>query len=181
MAGVFELKYRDGRREELWSEDNCYYVLDSNHLRRVNTIPAWCRNCNSVEVAERLRTPQEIETELQDCDDPNSALVQKHFASSPPERLLRWKSGLRKELAHSNQRKSPPRCLTCGLTDVNFFIYGKWAPHPKAQEEVFFICVGIGTTTVYTRFFDSEGVELVPTEAEMKHFRTLLRGNTFDR
>jgi hypothetical protein len=181
MAGVYELRYRDGRQEELWSEDNCYYVLAPDHLRQVNTIPAWCRSCDAVEVAERLRTPQEIELELRDCDDPNSAFVQKHFASSPPERLLQWKSGGRKELAYSNQRKSPPRCLICSRTDVSFFIYGKWTPHPKSQEEVFFICVGIGSTRVYRRFFDSEGVELVPTEAEMKHFPTLIRENTFDR
>jgi hypothetical protein len=181
MAGVYELTYRDGHKEELWSEDNCYYVLGPDHLRRVESVPAWCYNCDAIEVAERLRSRREIELEIQDCDDPNSAFVQKHFGSSPPERLLRWKSGLTKELAHSSQRKSPPRCLTCGRTDLNFFIYSKWAPHPKLPEEVFFICVGIGSTSVHTRFFDSEGVGLVPTEAEMKHFRTVIRENTFDR
>src|SRR5215813_12739286 len=105
MAAVYELRYRDGRNDQLWSEDNCYYVLGPDHLRRVNTVPAWCRYCNAVEVAEHLRTLEEIELEIQDCDDPNSALVQKHFASSPPERLWRWKSGLGKELAYSSQRK----------------------------------------------------------------------------
>jgi len=181
MADVYELKYRDGRHEELWSEDNCYYVLGSDHLRRVNTIPAWCYNCKGIEPAEDLRRPQEIELELQACDDPKSAFVQQNFPSSPPDRLLWWKSRLQKELAYSSQRKSLPRCLTCGRTEVSFFIYRKWAAHPESQEEVFFTAVGIGSTSVYWRFFDSEGVKLEPTEAEMEHFSTLIRGNTVDR
>jgi hypothetical protein len=181
MAAVYELKYRDGHHEELWSQDDSYYVLGPDNLRRVNTIPAWCCICDGVETAEPVRTLQEIESELRDCDDPNSDFVQKNFASSPPDRLLWWKSRLRKELEYSSRRKSPPRCLTCGQTDVRFFAYGKWVPHPKTQEEIFFIGVGIGSTSVYRRFFDSEGVKLAPTEAELKHFATLIRAGSFDR
>ena len=41
MAGVYELRHRDGRRDELWDdEDDCYYVLGPDELRRVETIPA---------------------------------------------------------------------------------------------------------------------------------------------
>src|SRR5207248_1220911 len=101
------------------------------------------------------------------------AFYQKYFASSP-DRLLSRRAKLRKELEHSPIRKSSRRCLRCGQTNVSRFVYGKWAPHPKSQEEVFFIAVGIGSTSVNWRFFNPEGKEFIPTDAERQHFISII-------
>src|ERR1051325_6090971 len=127
MAGVYTINYRDGRSEQFWAPRDYYYVNGPDELLRMNTIPAWCRNCDNITISESLQTPNEIELEIKEYEDPNSSSVQRNFAKLPAEDLEHWLARLKRDLAHSLQRKTPPRCLTCGKPGVQYLPWRTWA------------------------------------------------------
>lgn len=178
MPGVYKLKYRDGRVEELWGHEGYYYVLGPDALLSFQPMPAWCHHCKEISLVEDLeQQPDEIREELRQIADLESPWyrqrkhrIDEHFISVSKEhltnKLLLW-----------SRRKSRPRCIDCGNSTVSFFEHRKWAPHPGTGEEVFFELAGIASTNVARRFFDPDGVALALTDAEREHYVTLLREN----
>ena len=178
MAGIYHLKYRDGRAEVLCNGEGYYYVLGPDTLIHFSPIPAWCHHCKIISLVEDLKQPEDIREELRQIEDPESPWyrnrkyrIDEHFISVNKEHL-------KNQLTLWNQRTSPPRCVVCGTTAVGFFEHRKWAPHPGTGEEVFFSLDGVGSVSCdRIRYFNTDGVELALTDAEREHYRTLRREN----
>lgn len=89
--------------------------------------PAWCRNCESLVDAEHLLDVNYYETQLFDFQSPDLSASDRELVSM----TQRSESEFRESIANAwriakraaRDRKSPPRCFTCGTTDI-FFIAG---------------------------------------------------------
>jgi hypothetical protein len=168
MAAVYHLKYRDGRAEEFWTSSDYFYVLNENQLVQVSCEPGWCFHCDEITNVERFDPAQELEEDIRKIEDPNTSEHKKFFRFGRHFQI-------RKELDHLKSRISPRLCLECGHSNVHFFPFRKWAPHPKTREDVYLELSGVGSTSPDWRFFSPDGKELSLTPEEKDRYRSILR------
>ena len=74
---------------------------------------AWCQKCQEVTRAELLRSPEEIRVE--------------HDAT----RTRRTRRDLERYLGLLERRRSPPRCLRCGSTEIIYASSDRSVVHPS--------------------------------------------------
>jgi hypothetical protein len=173
MPGVFELRYRDGRAEQLWGIRGFYYVLGADLLLCFLPTPAWCHNCAGHCHAEDLEDVETLKSKLKQLDDPQS----EWYRTQPrptADLVAHSRQHYQNQLRLWEQRTSPPRCVNCGKTEVSFFVENEWSPHPHSAEEVRFVCIGMGSTSFAMKFFNPDGVELTLTPEERKHYLELI-------
>jgi hypothetical protein len=91
------------------------YVLEDGARLYVIVCRAWCSSCGDVVEAEHLHTLETIDRELRAIDSCAHMFDPKSVAEVREQFLLRRGIALR--------RKSPPRCLCCGSTEI-------YAPEP---------------------------------------------------
>ncbi len=182
MATVYKLEYRDGRSEDLFAQRGFYYVLGSGALLSFDAIPAWCHECDSIVLAENLMTPELIQADLKDIDDPTSPFHQTKIPPSSSD-VAFWRQHLANQKMLLELRKSPPRCMKCGKSRVSYFPF-HWAPHPATGEEVRCYGQGVGSqrhADPAIRFFSPDGEELVLSEFERANLLALIKNGKAQR
>ena len=171
MPATFEITYlRDGRTEETWLTRGLYYELENGQNLDVNTHIAWCSECKLFTDGELIQTPDEICNQIAELRDPSSAA--RKFADWNAEQI-RIATGraarnynadrittLETRLKWSILRKSPPKCILCGKTDITFPL----TMHETEAEldipeigRVRIECAGISSTEFMNWFFTPEG------------------------
>lgn len=179
MPAAYELKYRDGRVEELWGHRGYYYVLGPETLLCFLPIPAWCSHCANIQLAEHLMKPEELEAELKQLHDPQSEWHRTRPRPPLQKDIAFRESFFRNQLTLWSKRTSQPRCMNCGEPRVSFFVEGKWSPHPHSGEEVLFSCVGMCSTDFAMRFYNPDGVELTLSEDQRKDYLSLVNAGKY--
>jgi hypothetical protein len=140
MPGYYTITYvESGRTSEYAGTRGNYYEFDDGSTIGVKSRPVWCKVCKAVTDGEWIESVEELKQEIEDLTNPDSWLFQFHEQSEeigqlpgrPPIRFGFRENALkiaRERLTWRTQRRSPPKCLTCG--SENIF-------HPDADDNVF--------------------------------------------
>jgi hypothetical protein len=182
MPLVYKLDYRNGRSEDLFAESGYFYVLGEEALLSFDAIPAWCHACESIVPAEELMTPEQIQADLSDIDNPSSPFYSTKVRPSSGD-VEFWRQHLANQRMLLDLRKSPPRCLRCGLPRVSYFPF-QWSPHPATGEEVRFYGQGVSSqrhADDALKFFSPDGKRCVLSDIERDHFLSLIKGGKAKR
>lgn len=92
---------------EVTTSELRYYVLpDGSRISCLNQ-PVWCHCCGLVTEGERIETLAALDVPKQECD-----------AQDPSAGRIAWRK----------LRRSPPRCLRCGSTEI---IAAQETAHPR--------------------------------------------------
>jgi len=101
------------------------YLLDSDHHIDHHRASAWCADCNRIEDVEDIPKPATIDAELLAEEQSARATVVgrlKDKVGLPMSSERRWAHkrmmSLRLKKEWLRQRCSPPRCLSCGSTEI---------------------------------------------------------------
>ena len=177
MPGLYTLKWRDGREEELFGHRGYYYVFPDQTILSFLPEPAWCRFCGEIKLCEHLQTPATIQKELSDLADPTSKRSLELSRVSTVGFSQTWIETLKVSLRHAILRKMPPSCLHCGHREVVYFVEGQWAPHPGTGEEVRFYGSGMCSTDYAKKFYDVDCNLLNITDEEKEELWEAVRNN----
>jgi hypothetical protein len=174
MPGVFELEWRDGRKERTFGHRGYYYVFPDGKILSFLPEPGRCHQCRKVTLCERLEALDEIQKELAELEDPASERSKRIALSSNPRFPQEWKRSRKSFLKHALLRTLPPSCIVCSGRHVSYFSQ-EWAVHPGTGEEVRLRCTGMCSTDFAMRFYDVEGNLLEPSDEERDRFEELIR------
>ncbi len=136
-----------------------YYVHDDEPDEwPIDTQDGWCAACGTVATLERLPTLYEIETWIADLEangrdelDPVTGLMRTVALSIEKcRRRERWIAG----------RRSPPRCLACGSTDVAPAAEIDGFLHPGCGGRLSDLFTGVVSLRAHTARWTPEGNSL---------------------
>jgi hypothetical protein len=181
MPGFYTITYVDsGRTREYAGTRGNYYEFTDGSTIGVVSRPVWCEQCEEVTDGEWIETEEEVRQDITDLTDPNSWLYQFHEKSEeigqlpgrPPIRFGLRENALKiaqERLIWRTQRKSPPKCLSCGSerifhadADGNVFVYGLLVVRIES--------CGMCSTTFRNWFFTPEG-ERIPRETQPTYWQ----------
>lgn len=160
MPGVYQLEWRNGRIETIYGHRGYYYVLDGLDGLEILTflpVPAWCHVCAKIPLCEKLESPEAIQADLDQLEDPESEMSRQLRRSSLSDFPARWKRRRTVELALVTKRTEPAMCLTCGERRVSHFTADAWMAHPGTGEEVRLSSSGMCSTGFAMKFYDPDG------------------------
>lgn len=165
MAYVLTVYDETGESRGLVFRTSWYAFEDGSRLQ-VDEQVAWCADCQQFTLAEDLMTPERKARQIEEG----------FWSLHPDERTQFWYDALRyrqqKALAERKPwfdylapcRRSPPRCLECGLTRIAALDprsnWGEWVPHPARPRRVQVKCLGHIDTGRYD-VFTPEGMRCV--------------------
>jgi hypothetical protein len=165
MPALYEIRWlSDGRTEKFAGSRGNYYELgDSEHLD-LHSTPVWCHRCAKITDGEVLSTLEEIDQQIRDLHDPNSAVYRMTRHGVLDEVLGKGEEFLQKQLGEIGRRrrwresrKSPPKCIHCGSIEIVELPIGKTMPNPNGDGEIRIDCVGMCSTSFNEWFFTPEG------------------------
>lgn len=114
MPYFVEIQIGDGPLVDVVFLDRCAYILADGSRLDVSQQEAFCRNCRKAVIAEAVPSVSEIEARVRDLQDPAG-----RFRAAFDAVLI--DGFLHEEIARHKWRQlrqSPPRCLSCGQTDI---------------------------------------------------------------
>lgn len=96
------------------------YMISENVFHNISRAYGWCYSCKNIEPVEDFPNKQELEKELEVLNNKSkrwNALT--GFKSNRAiETVDKEIKKIQEWLPFLNLRKDPPRCLTCGSTDI---------------------------------------------------------------
>src|SRR5688500_1465055 len=151
MPALYEIRWLpDGPTERFAGSRGNYYEFSEFDRLDLHSVPVWCCRCARITHGEDLSTLEEIDQQIRDLHDPKSQLYRmtRHGAS---ERLLgKGEEFLQEQLAERRRRrrwrqsrKSPPKCICCGSTEISRLPIGKPVPNPGGAGQLEVHCVGM--------------------------------------
>lgn len=165
MPGYYEIRWLpDGRTEKFAGSRGNYYEWSESDRLDLDSVPVWCRQCGRISHGENLSTVEEIDKEIRDLNDPSSAkyrmtrhgVLDKLLGTG--EKFLNERiAELRRRRRWREERKSPPKCIRCGTTEILELPIGVPVPNPQGDGEIQVDIVGMCSTDFNEWFFTPEG------------------------
>jgi len=164
MPGYYEIRWLpDGRTEKFAGSRGHYYEFSESDRLEFDAGPVWCHRCGTITHGESLSTIEEIDQQIRDLGDPSSEL----FSMTQNSLLAEMGHGeefrreqiteLQRRRRWRESRKSPPRCIQCGTTEILPLPLGVPVPNPLGKGEIQIDCIGIFSTDFTGWFFTPEG------------------------
>ena len=171
MPAWYQIQFSDETPFREWHGSRGFYYefADTTNLELRSRI-AWCCNCFEFIDAEWIPSLEVIESELAELNDPTSfrassfASTEQPFDKSPfIERLAELYAEAKVEAAKRIEwrktRKSPPRCLICGDTEVRFPGENQMIDIP-GRGAAMVQCMGMCSTEFSNWFYTPEGIRI---------------------
>ncbi|WLD14769.1 hypothetical protein [Planctellipticum variicoloris] len=107
-----------GRKDSVLFSAYFYYQLSDGAKLSVFETPAWCYKCKSFITAEEIPTLESLAAEIEklQAGDPELAKFWSYVLDGAP--IEKRIEQLRIRCGWRQSRRSPPRCLECGETDI---------------------------------------------------------------
>ena len=104
----------------LWG--NYQYAMSNNAFLHISRIYGWCYACKDIRPVEAFPDKCKLEQELETIDkESGSCTISTNVKSVETPTVIDGKmKEIQMHLQFLNVRKDPPRCLTCGSTDIAF-------------------------------------------------------------
>ena len=114
------------------SRGDRYELAKGTHID-LRSSPVWCRQCNGFTDGESIEAPEEIDRQIADLRDPTSELYRFCYpggTGSIGVDVLQLITKLNKRRRWRESRKSPPKCLGCGSTEIVLLPAGEKVANP---------------------------------------------------
>jgi hypothetical protein len=161
MPALYEIRFLpEGRAEHFAGSRGNYYDFPDGSRIDVQTTPVWCRGCGRVTNGERVEPLDEIDRQIE-----AELRGQGSWCGA-----VKWVEVLRERRRWREARQSPPKCLTCGTTDVFVFPVNEVAPNPAGPGTVEVSTVGMCSTGFNQWFFTPEG-ERIPRDTKPTYWQ----------
>ena len=132
----------------------------------VHSRPAWCDECQTLVDAEHLMDVDFYEQQLVACQSSELSKSDHQFIQLTNRTESEYRECLidawRIALSAASDRRSPPRCFTCGSTDITYILEYDFEthelarfPHPSCDGS--FIQVGRTFINIDHLYLDGEG------------------------
>lgn len=164
MPPIYEIKFLPSGQTRAFhgSRGNSYELEDGTRLD-VRSGPVWCRRCADFTDGESIESLDEIDRQIADLRDPTSELYQFfqdgvtgsigvdgiHLIMALEQRR-RWREG----------RRSPPKCLECGMTEIVRLPDGEIVLIPTGPGWVEVTITGHCSTWFNNVFYTPEGARI---------------------
>ena len=179
MPAFYEIRWLpDGRTQNFAGSRGNYYEFADGSRLDVHTTPVWCRHCGKVTHGEKIEALAEIDQQLADLHDPASELYRFTRRSLLPEldELMprdKFRLDMIEEAAKRRrwreQRRSGPKCIVCGSTDIFVFPISQQVPHPAGPGTIEVRIVGMCSTSFNEWFFTPEG-DRIPRDTKSTYW-----------
>jgi hypothetical protein len=168
MPAVYEIKFLpSGDVLEFYGSRGDSYECEDGSCVGVISKLVWCRRCGDFTHSESIEGLDEIDQLLADLHDPSSEV----------SRGLRYRLRIIEQMEERRRwllgRRSPPKCLECGSTDIVIFRSGERAEYPGGPGWVEITVTGHCSTSFNNRCYTPEG-DRIPTETKPTYWT--LRG-----
>jgi hypothetical protein len=165
MPGFYEIRWLpSGRTEKFAGSRGNYYEFSESDRLDLHSEPGWCHHCGKVTHIENLSTVDELDKQIRDLNDPSSELYRMTRHGVLDELLGKGDKFLNDRIAEiqrrrrwREERKSPPKCIHCGTTEIVELPIGMPVPVPHGEGQVQIDCVGMCSTNFNEWFFTPEG------------------------
>jgi hypothetical protein len=165
MPAYYEIRQLpDGPIEEFGgTHGNYYHFSETDHLD-LHTVLIWCDGCKNFNDGEDLSTVEEIDQRIRDLNDPSSVWHRITRSGELSEQLAelqrrrRWREG----------RKSLPKCICCGTTEIRELAVGQPIPNPCGAGMIRVDLVGHCITPWNDWCFTPEG-DRIPRDPRPSH------------
>ena len=165
MPALYRIKYLpDGPEMDVCGTRGNYYEFDDGSRLDVHTTLIWCRQCATIRDGERIESLEDIDRQIKDLNDPASELyrmtansVLQELTGRGEEFRLEQIEKLKRRRRWREARTSPPKCISCGSTDLYVFPVNEVGPNPTAPGEVEVNIIGMCSTDFNNWFFTPEG------------------------
>lgn len=147
------------------------YQFPDGSTMLIDTLPAWCQQCRTFVMVEKLKSPDEMESRAREfvADQlKNPLLPAEIMTESESERFYckmledslkeaqRWRTAL-------SHRVSQPRCLECTNTEYVLIPWeGSWIPHPASASRKVALEQAVIRVSPSSpgRLYDTEGMRI---------------------
>ncbi|HUE70118.1 MAG TPA: hypothetical protein VMP01_04445 [Pirellulaceae bacterium] len=151
---MYEIRWLpDGPIEAFAGSRGNYYELSASEHLDLDSVPVWCNRCATITHGEHLSTLDEIDDQIRDLNDPTSAAYRRTRHGMLDDITGKGEEFLQKRLAKlelrrrwRQSRRSPPKCIRCGSTEIVELPIGKAVPNPFGDGEIQVECVGMCST-----------------------------------
>jgi hypothetical protein len=173
MPAFYEIRWLpNGPTEAFAGSRGNYYEFSESDRLDLHSVPVWCQRCAKITQGEHLSTIEEIDKDIRDLNDPTSQLYRmtRHgtldeLTGKGHEFLQDRLAELRRRRSWRMARKSPPKCIRCGSTEVIMFPEGVPVPNPNGEGMIQVDCVGMCSTAFNEWFFSPEG-DRIPRDTQ---------------
>jgi len=174
MPAVYQIRFLPGgeTRAVCCSRGDYYELRDGSHIG-VRSSPVWCRRCNDFTDGEAIEALEEIDQQIADLRDPMSELFRFYQDNASGslgvdgihsiielEKRRRWLEG----------RKSPPKCLGCGSTEIVLLPDGQKVTNPTGSGWIEVSVTGLCSTPFTNRYYTSEE-DRIPRDTKPTYWR----------
>lgn len=162
MPSVYQIQFLPGGEIlELYGSCGDHYKFEDGSQINVISRLVWCHRCGEFTDGESIESLDEIDRLLADLHSPSLVFSQMLYdrlgAIERMEERRRWLSG----------RRSPPKCLRCGSTEIIVLPEGERAENPSGPGWIKITVTGHCDTEFSNRFYTPEGdripIETLPT------------------
>jgi hypothetical protein len=155
--GYTQFAFPDTGAEDVYALYSAFlnYRLPDGKLLHVRQTECWCPTCNRIDMAERVESIDELEDEierLRNPDDEESQMIA--FIGTPVDERI---AELESRIIWRQSRKSLPKCLHCGSTDIVPIPDAQEFAHPSTGERVVVAGRGFASTAEWHAEFTPEG------------------------
>jgi hypothetical protein len=168
----------EGKIVDWCVNDDCFYAMDGYQIQ-ISTWPVWCNQCREFTDGEIIHSLEELTAcaarlesgELAREHEQRTAWSTQQYAADAGNvdekrvraKRRREKSELRmarREIEWRTQRRSPPRCLGCGTTDIVDFRHDEEVPSPCSDGTVRIEYAGHCRSMNPKAYYTAEGEEI---------------------
>jgi hypothetical protein len=170
MPAYYEIKFLpEGPVTRFAGSRGNYYEFEDGSHSDMETTPVWCHRCKEIIHGEEIESLDVINQKIADLHDPMSEhyriikiLSANHKGVDAHEKFrLDEIEKAEKRRQWREQRRSGPKCIHCGSTDIFVFPVNQEVPNPAGQGTVEVSFVGMCSTEFNQWFFTPEG-ERIP-------------------
>ena len=128
--GRYKARCENCKGAKTFSDTLCSYKLEDGTTVNIERTFAWCSGCTEVVWAESILSLEELRGEREGLDNPSDETIDYLTSlagrySTFEEELERSISFLDERIRWRESRESPPRCLSCGSTEITPGIEGE--------------------------------------------------------
>ncbi len=174
MPAVYQIRFLPGgeTREVCGSRGDYYELRDGSQIG-VRSSPVWCRRCNDFTHGEAIEALEEIDQQIADLRDPTSELF-RFYQDSASGSIgvvgIHLITELEKRRRWRESRKSPPKCLGCGSTEIVLLPHGQKATNPTGPGWIEVTVTGLCSTPFLNRYYTPEG-DRIPRDTKPTYWR----------
>jgi hypothetical protein len=161
MPAVYQIRFLPGgeTQEVYGSRGDHYELADGTHID-LRSSPVWCRQCNGFTDGESIEALEEIDRQIADLRDPTSELYRFCYPGGEGSirvDVIRLITKLAKRRRWRERRKSPPKCLGCGTSEIVLLPERLKVTNPTGPGWIEVTVTGHCSTSFNNRYYTPEG------------------------